>query len=354
MKEKLFVPKKSIASKLIASVLSFIMIFNIFAAVLPVSAVAQLSDDLEITEEIVPDVEDIEPLSGSLFTYTINVIGWYGDGTGTGFTLTDLESNEQLDVNFIQESNYWWHVSFESEAAELSLDLQGFANRPTAFGTSFVLTSEFSNVYIFWDDMSSTLYAAPSPDGTIDFTVITEGQNIHLAGTFNSWTPTPMTHHANGGLLELLTPIGEQAVPTRRIYTTTVAAGVGVHEFKMLLGSTGWAGGTNATVTVRPTFEISLTGPTNLIGVGNHTFTAAVAPAPVGTIVWAINPAISGISVVDGVVTIAETVPNDTAFTVTASYGGATAERAVRFFQTQPEVVTLTINYFRHDQNYAR
>ena len=344
--------QNKLAKKVIATILSLLMLFNS-----TVPTVAMHSMMIEQTDEVIMEVTDdiqIEPLIGDGYLYTINVVEF--TNPSDGFTLVDLETGEPIEgVNFVRSGNNWWQARFLNESSRLDVRLDGLSGWQTAFDRSFVLTPEFSNVYIFGGDIASTFYASTKADGTIDFTIVSWEDSITIAGTFNGWSATSLAATIDeGNLLETLTPTSGDENPSRNVHTASITAAFGTHEFKVLRGG-NWANGANAILNVTPPFEISLTGPATLIGAGNHTFEALVAPDPTGNLMWSIAPEISGISISDGVVTISDDVETETEFQVIVSYGGVSARREVRFFTTQPDTVTLTINYFQHaPQNYNR
>ena len=209
-------------------------------------------------------IEEMNPLyvttpsalatANGVFTYTVNIIGYSGEASPAGFSLFNLDTNASMDgINFTQGATNWWSATFTSTDARLNLRLDNGGNRRSAFyaNNSFVLTPDFHNVFIFWEDMVSTLYATPRAGGLVDFTIVSWDGQVSIAGDFTGWGDAPvMATIVNDNTLATLTPVNGVVNPNRRVQQATIETGVGSHEFKIIRQGIGWSGGENALLTV--------------------------------------------------------------------------------------------------------
>lgn len=223
-----------------------LMLFTIFTFLFVMTACTSdesqttPEEPIEATDEVVDEVES-EPI-----LFTINIL----DRTNprNGFVLTDLATDEEIEIEFERGANDWWIASFYSEADEIQLKLAGLNSWQTPFDQSFVLTTSFPTIYIFGTEMVSLVYTKIQDETYIEFTVISWQETVEIAGSFNEWVPVEISE-ADEDLLKALTPVGAQVNPTRNIYSGSFSIEDGEHEFKMLRGGT-WSNGENATITV--------------------------------------------------------------------------------------------------------
>ena len=175
--------------------------------------------------------------------FTINVVEM--TNPRNGFSLINLENNEEIEVAFERGANNWWRADFESSATELHLRLDGLDSGQTPFGTSFVLNSAYNQIFIFGRESGSVVYAVAATDANdTEFFILSGRNSMELAGTFNNWSPTEVPIGNNEIIPELIPSGFEQGVELN-LFHNFIRTNNLEHEFK-ILPEGQWAHGENA------------------------------------------------------------------------------------------------------------